>query len=117
MNPHKSSSSESVGESVSRNGVRHRWLVLASLLCAVFLEILPVEAGLLLAAAVNGNVFLLFLTKLLCLAAIVAPLLVYFRINGRPGVTAVSRRLAIIGGIVALNLVLDALIVASILRS
>lgn len=117
MNFHESSSSESVGESVSRNAVRHRWLVLASLLCAVFLEVLPVEAGLLLAAAVNGKVFLFLVIKVLCLAAIVAPLLIYIRINGRPGATAVSQRLAIIGGIVVLNLVLNALVVANVLRS
>ena len=117
MNPHESSSSESVGESVSRNAVRHRWLVLASLCSAVLLEILPVEAGLLLAAAVNRNVFLFVVIKVLCLTTIVAPLLIYLRINGRPGVAAVSQRLAIIGGIVVLNLVLNALVVANILRS
>jgi len=76
-----------------------------------------VEAGLLLAAAVNRNVLLFCVIKVLCLAAIVAPLLIYIRINGRPGVAAVSRRLAIIGGIVVLNLVLNALVVVSILRS
>ena len=117
MSPPKSSSSESVGESASGDAIRHRWLVPASLACAVLLEILPVEAGLLFAAAVNGSPVLFVVIKLLCLAAIVAPLAVYLRINGRPGVAAVSQRLAIIGGIVVLNLVLNAIVVANVLRS
>ena len=84
---------------------------------AVFLEVLPVEAGLLLGAAVKGSVFLFLVIKVLCLATIVVPLLIYLRINGRPGVTAVSRPLAIVGAIVVLNLLLNALVVVSVLRS
>jgi len=87
------------------------------LLGAVFLEVVPLEAGMLVAAAVHGGVLLFLFVKLLCLAAIVGPVLVYAQINGRSGLTAVSRRVAIIGAIVGLNLVLNALVVASILRS
>ena len=117
VGPYQTSSSESPARPGSPTEPRHRWLVLVSLLTAVFLEVLPLEAGMLLAAAVHGGALLLLFVKLLCLAAILGPVLVYLQINGRSGLSAVSRRLAIIGAIVGLNLALNALVVAGILRS
>ena len=85
-----------------------RWLVFASLLLTVLIEVLPAEADLKWVAARHNDVRQFLVVKAVCLAMILVPLALYVWINGWRGIKAVKARVAVIGTIVVLNLAFDA---------
>jgi hypothetical protein len=95
------------------SAVRGRWLVFASVLLAVFIEIIPTEVDLKLAAFQCKDLRLFLLVKAGCLAAIFFPLALFVWINGWRGIKGVKARVAVIGVIVVLQLAGDVCILAN----
>jgi hypothetical protein len=87
--------------------VRGRWLVFVSLILVILIEVLPTEADLLFVAWRHKDMSSFLTTKAICLAIILAPLLLYIWINGWRGVVAVKGRFVAITVIVVLKLVFD----------
>ena len=109
VNPSESQSSLSDHRPIASEEtvVRMRWLVFASLLLTLLIEVLPTEADLKWVAARHSDVRQFLVVKAVCLAVILVPLALYVWINGWRGIKAVKARVAVIGIIVVLNLAFD----------
>lgn len=84
-----------------------RGLVGVSLLLAVFIEILPLEADLTVVAIAIHNLPRFFIAKTICVAVILAPLLAYAWLNGWKGIWAQKGRVIAITVILLLRTAMD----------
>jgi hypothetical protein len=108
MNLSQSPNSDCRLESETELGHEPRWrfLVFASLLLAIAIEVFPTELDLLSVAFLSKNLRLAILGKSVCLTIILLPLIVYIGLNGWHGLRAVRQRVFWIMLIVLINLVL-----------
>jgi hypothetical protein len=109
VNPYESPSAAPGQPSTSwrEAAVRWEWLVSTSLILAVLIEVLPTEADVLFIALLHKDVSRFLVAKAVCVAVVLAPLVLYVAINGRRGVMAAKRKILVIGVIVVLKLALD----------
>lgn len=87
--------------------MRGRWLIFASLLLAIFIEVLPNEIEFILIAVRERNLPLFLATKAISLPIILGPLCLYIWLNGWKGVLVVKGRIVAISIIVGLTLIRD----------
>jgi hypothetical protein len=90
-----------------------RWLVFTSLVLAVLIEVLPTEADVMWVALRRGDVLLFVAAKAFFLTLILGPLLIYVGMNGRLGVRAAWRRIAVISIIVGVKFAMDAAVLVN----
>ncbi len=110
-NPYESPSSTLLGDAATteKAAARGLGLVTTSFVLAVLIEVFPTETDMTAVAFFAQRNVPAFLTeKAIFLSIILAPLLLYFWINGWRGVMAAKRRIVAIGIIVVLKLALDA---------
>ena len=90
--------------------VRGTWLVRYSVLFAVCLEVVPIEADALSVLCSIGAVGLALVMKAAFLTLIFLPLVIYVALNGLSALKCVWGRVTIVVVIVTINLALDFLI-------
>jgi hypothetical protein len=83
------------------------WLVRASVGLAIFIEVLPTEVDITVAALGSHQLMMCILAKVICVSVILAPLLAYIGLNGWQGLKAVQGKVSIISTIVFLRLLMD----------
>lgn len=97
--------------------VRDRWLVVFSFYTALLLEVAPFEADILFAWAWRPRDLASFaVIKLLSLSVILGPLALFVRFNGWRGLRLFPGRTITIGIVVGINLAMNALAIARMLR-
>jgi hypothetical protein len=119
VNPYQSPSSplDPPSTTSAKRPARGRELVFTSLILAVLIEVLPTEVDWTAVALHAQNDIRLFVqAKAICLALILAPLLLYLWINGRHGIKVVKGRIVAIGVIVGVRLAMDACMLVAWLR-
>jgi hypothetical protein len=82
-------------------------LVTASVVLAVFIEVLPVEADFAIGHGPVTTVRDIVTSKLVCLSIILAPLVFYVKENGRSAIRFVRARVLVLFLILSLRLVFD----------
>jgi hypothetical protein len=82
-------------------------LVTASVLLAVFLEVLPGEADFAIGHGPVTTVRDIVTAKLICVSIILAPLVLYVKENGRSAIRFVRARVFVLFVILSLRLVFD----------
>jgi hypothetical protein len=97
--------------------IRARWLVSLSLYLVIFIEVVPMEAGLANIAILTRSFFVWLALKLTCLTLILLPLLIYVALNGNMGMHFAWRRMLIIGTIITTKLILELPYVVPLLSS
>jgi hypothetical protein len=110
MNPYESPLSECdpPSQCSAKSYLRGAWLVFASLLLAIFIEVFPTETDVLVVGKLSGRgIVYLLAVKAIFLAIIITPLLIYFLINGRRGLQTAKGRITTIGIIIAANIVMN----------
>jgi hypothetical protein len=86
-----------------KNAIKDIGLVKASVILAVFIEILGIEADLIYGRFYD-DIFKIFIVKMLCLLLILFPLVIYVKRNGLSALKVVWGRVTIVAVIVMINL-------------
>jgi hypothetical protein len=103
-------------DQLQEHAVRDIWLVRVSSLLAVFLEVVPIEIDIIGVLLSYRALALVVAVKAICLTAILLPLVIYVLRNGLSALRRVRGRVAVIGFIVVINLVLNVVTVWRDLR-
>ncbi len=91
-------------------------LIRISLIAAIILEVVPLEAGLLHIAVVSKNVALYIAIKCLCLFLILSPLAKHFWRNGQKLTRKTALALFLIALIMIINLMMNAVVISRMIE-
>src|SRR4030042_1607099 len=96
-----------------QSAIRGKSLVRVSVLFAICLEVMPVEADVLGVLLSTGNVLLLLAVKVTSLTLILLPLAIYVLLNGVAALRCVKGRVTIVAVIVTINLAWNLFVIFS----
>jgi hypothetical protein len=96
-------------DGASRDWGRGRWLVRLSVLLALALEVVPIEADIIRAFCAMADLGFAAVVKVIFLGVILLPLVAYGVVYGRDGLGEARRSVAAVLLIVIVRLVLDVL--------
>jgi hypothetical protein len=117
LNPYQSplASPDEAPATPPAGGIAGRWLVRLSLLLAIMIEVVPIEADIASVLLYAGDVPRFLMVRAVCLAAVLGPLSVYLWLNGKAGIREAKGRITAITIIVVVKLAAETYAVIRVL--